>query len=256
MNIVYLVPFSYFARTRLPEGNLAFHALFEWGVALALAAIFGVAGKWGSMMFALGAYFAFISLYEIGYLFNDLVASTRESAPHLRGPQRAAPAWFAAWVLARLLGFGAATVLLDVGWRLDWWLFFGAMLAVFAMHNHLHEKELRVGSFLWLAWFRFLAPVIFVVQPSQRMGIAFGAASLYAAFRLFGYLDSAGLLAMPNRRSIEFRATFFLIPLSAAMATWDYDEAAGFRWMAFYFALIACVAWSVQLFKKVRPHSG
>jgi hypothetical protein len=249
MKIIYLLPFSYFARTRLAEGSLTFHALFEWGAALALAALFGVAGTWGSMLFTLGAYFAFISLYEIGYLFNDLVASKREVAPRLRGPQGASPVWFGAWVFTRLLVFATLTLLLGVSGTLDWWLFFGAMLVVFFMHNLLEDKESKAATFLWLAWFRFMAPVIFVVQPAQRMGVALGAASLYAAFRLFGYLDSKGLLVMPGRKSMKFRATFFLLPLSAAIATWGYHEAAGFRWMVLYFAFIAGAGWAAQQLK-------
>ncbi|MBF6650295.1 hypothetical protein [Methylobacter sp. BlB1] len=246
MNFVYLLPFSYFARTRLAEGSLAFHALFEWAAALVLAAMFGIAGAWGSMLFALGAYYAFISLYEIGYLFNDLVTSKKESAPRLRGPQDAPLSWFAIWVVARLAVFIIITILLGMINRSDWWLFFSALLAVFSIHNLLQNKDSKASTFLWLAWFRFLAPVIFIVQPSQRMGIAFGAASLYAAFRLFGYLDSKGLLCMPGRQSLQFRVTYFLTPLLAAVATWNYNEAAGFRCMVLYFAFIASVAWVAQ----------
>lgn len=249
MKFLYLLPFSYFARTRLSEGSIAFHALFEWGAALALTALFGVGGTLNSMLFALGAYVAFISLYEIGYLFNDLIASDKESAPRLRGPQGIPHAWLAAWVLARLIVFVAMTVLLDMSSRIDWWSFFGAMLVVFSVHNMLSDKESKAASFLWLAWFRFMAPIIFIVQPLQRMGIALGAASLYASFRLFGYLDSKGLLVMPRRQSIRFRVNFFLMPVSAAVATWPYVEAAGFRWMVLYFGLIAVLAWCVQVRK-------
>jgi hypothetical protein len=133
--------------------------------------------------------------------------------------------------------------------RSDWWMFFGALLVVFALHNVIQDKESKAATFLWLAWFRFMAPVIFIIQPTQRMGVAMGAVGLYAAFRLFGYLDSKGLLEMPGRQSMKFRVTFFLVPLSAALATLGYDEAAGFRWLVFYFASIAAAAYGVQLLK-------
>ena len=141
MKFVYLLPFSYFVHTRLSKGSLEFHALFEWGAALVLTGAFGVAGTWGSMLFALEAYFAFISLYEVGYLFNDLISTKREFAARLRGPADATPAWLAAWVSTRLMAFTALTLFLDVTGRGDWWLFFGAMLAVFALHNLLQDKE-------------------------------------------------------------------------------------------------------------------
>lgn len=248
MNVIYLLPFSYFANTRLAEGSLVFHALFEWGAALLLVTMFGLAGAGESMLFALGSYFAFISLYEIGYLFNDLFTTKNEVAPRLRGPQGATPTWFVSWVLVRLVVFAAITALLGVAGQMDWWLFFIAMGTVFATHNIFQDKELKAATFLWLAWFRFLAPVIFVVHPTQRMGIALGAASLYAVFRLFGYMDSKGLLTMPGRQRMRFRITFFLMPLSAAVATWGYNEAAGFRWMVLYFAVIACAGWAAHQF--------
>jgi hypothetical protein len=246
MKFVYLLPFSYFVHTRLSKGSLEFHALFEWGAALVLTGAFGVAGTWGSMLFALEAYFAFISLYEVGYLFNDLISTKRELAARLRGPADATPAWLVAWVSSRLMAFTALTLFLDVTGRGDWWLFFGAMLSVFALHNLLQDKDSKASTFLWLAWFRFLAPVVFVVQSSQRMGIALGAASLYAGFRLFGYLDSKGLLVMPRRQSMTFRATYFLMPLFSAIAMFDYPEALGFRCMVFYYAALASVALAAQ----------
>ena len=252
MKLLYFVPFAYFARTRLVEGSLAFHALFEWGAALVLAALFGVSGTWGSMLFALGAYLAFISLYEIGYLFNDLIASKKEAAPRLRGPQGASLTWMGGWVLVRLGCFAMVTVVLGASERADWWMFFGALLVVFALHNVIQDKESKAATFLWLAWFRFMAPVIFIIQPTQRMGVAMGAVGLYAAFRLFGYLDSKGLLAMPGRQRMKFRATFFLIPLSAAAATWSYPEAGGFRFMVLYFAAVATTAWAFVWFKQRR----
>ena len=250
MNILYLLPFSYFAKTRLVDGSLAFHALFEWGAALLLVTMFGVTDVSDSIFFALGAYYAFISLYEIGYLFNDLVASKKELTPRLRGPQSATVSWLTAWILSRLSVFLMLTILLGMLGRLDWWLFFGALIVVFFIHNVLQDKEEKAITFLWLAWFRFLAPVIFIVQTSQRMGIAFGAASLYATFRLFGYLDSKNLLVMPNRKSISFRTTFFLMPFLAVIATLDYPEALGFRCMVFYFAMIATSAWTLKKFSK------
>jgi hypothetical protein len=246
MKFVYLLPFSYFLHTRLSKGSLEFHALFEWGAALVLTGAFGIAGMWGSMLFAFEAYFAFISLYEVGYLFNDLISTKNEIAARLRGPADATRAWLAAWVLSRLMAFAFLTLLLDMAGRGDWWLFFGSMLAVFALHNLLQDKELKASTFLWLAWFRFMAPVVFVVQPAQRMGIALGAASLYAGFRLFGYLDSKALLVMHRRQSMTFRATFFLMPLFSAISMFDYPEAMGFRCMAFYYAALVCVALAVQ----------
>ena len=36
MNFVYLLPFTYFFNTRLRDGSVAFHAIFEWLAAAVL----------------------------------------------------------------------------------------------------------------------------------------------------------------------------------------------------------------------------
>lgn len=243
MKILYFLPFTYFANTRLLKGSIAFHALFEWIAAIFLVSLFGIYGLLDTIQFSFGAYIAFISLYEIGYLINDLVSAKKESSPRLRGPQDASMIWVVAWAASRLVVFALLTLVLNMQDNAEWWLFFLSMLLVFWAHNSLKSNEAKASTFLWLAWFRFLAPVIFVVQAPQRMGIAFGAAALYAGFRLFGYLDSKGLLNMPRRQSMEFRAMYFVIPLSAVLATLTYYEAAGFRAMAMYYCLIATAAY-------------
>ena len=44
MKLVYLLPFTYFYDTRLRNGSVSFHAIFEWLAAVVLAIAVG-AGK-------------------------------------------------------------------------------------------------------------------------------------------------------------------------------------------------------------------
>lgn len=239
MNFVYLLPFSYFFNTRLRGGSVAFHFVFEWLATAVLVCLVGSAAPASALVQALVVYAAFISLYEIGYLINDLFASRKEQGGRLRGPQGAGPAWVAAWFVARLAVFAIVTGLMDRFASPEWWSFFSAMCAVFALHNVLEDREFKSATFLWLAWFRFMAPVMFVVQDDQRMGIGFAAAMAYAAFRLFGYLDSKGMLSMPGRQRPGFRLFFFMLPLAGGLALWPYDGARGFIVLTAYFALAA-----------------
>lgn len=239
MKFLYLLPFSYFYDTRLRSGSLAFHAVFEWLAAAVLVLVVGAAGSVQALLAAGLSYLAFISLYEIGYLFNDLFASRKEVGGRQRGPQGASGMWVTAWFAARLAAFMFATVLMEKQATPEWWSFFAALSVVFALHNRLTDRELKAATFLWLAWFRFMAPVMFVVQDTQRMGIGLAAAMAYASFRLFGYLDSKGLLQMPGRQRLEFRLFFFMIPLAGALALWSYDGAQGFLVLTAYYALSA-----------------
>lgn len=239
MNIFYLLPFAYFYKTRLREGSLAFHVIFEWLAAGVLVVAVGAAAPATALAGAGLSYLAFISLYEIGYLANDLFASRIEADGRKRGPQGAGGAWVAAWVMARLVIFIFATVLMDKLATPEWWSFFAALCVVFALHNALTDKEFKAATFLWLAWFRFMAPVMFMVMEDQRLGIGMAAAMAYASFRLFGYLDSKGLLSMPGRQRPRFRLFFFLMPLAGALALWPYEGARGFVVLTSYFALAA-----------------
>jgi hypothetical protein len=239
VNFVYLLPFSYFFVTRLSKGSLAFHLIFEWLAAVVLVLAVGAGTPGQALKIAALSYLAFISLYEIGYLVNDQFAARKEPDGRHRGPRDAAVGWIVAWFMTRLAVFLLSAAWLDKMLDPAWWSFFAALGLVFALHNSLTDRELKAISFSWLAWFRFLAPVIFAILPEQRLGVALGAAIIYSGFRLYGYLDSKGLLAMPGRQRPAFRLAFFLVPLSGVLALWPYQEARGFVVLAGYMAAAA-----------------
>lgn len=239
MNLVYLLPFSYFLDTRLRESRISFHLIFEWLAAALLVVVLGAAEPLQALVMAGLIYLAFISVYEIGYLVNDLYASPREAEGRKRGPQGTSLGWGVAWSGSRLLVFMLVTTWLDFLAVPAWWTFYLALSITFALHNLLQDKELKSATFLWLAWLRFMAPVIFVVEDAQRLGIGLAAAVSYVAFRLLGYLDSKGLLRMPGRQRISFRLFFFLMPLIGLLALWPYAGAEGFMLLTGYFAVAA-----------------
>lgn len=239
MKFVYLIPFSYFYDTRLRSGSLAFHVLFEWVAAVALALLLGVKSPIESLLGVILSYLAFISLYEIGYLVNDLFASRKEIGGRKRGPQHASGVLVFAWICSRLMAFVLATIVFGKFFSPEWWSFFMAIIVVFALHNELIDSEFKCVTFLWLAWLRFMAPIIFVVQDDQRLGVCLAAGMTYASFRLFGYIDSKGLLQMPGRQRPGFRLFFFLMPLTGVLALWPYDNARGFLVLVLYFALVS-----------------
>ena len=239
MKFVYLLPFTYFYDTRLRTGSVSFHVIFEWLAAVVLALAVGAAGPAQALAAAGLSYLAFISLYEIGYLVNDLFASRKETGGRQRGPQGAGGVWVAAWFASRLGVFMFATLLMGKLAAPEWWSYFAALCVVFALHNKLTDREFKSATFLWLAWFRFMAPVMFVVQDTQRLGVGLAAAMAYASFRMFGYLNSKGLLQMPGRQRPGFRLFFFLMPLAGVLALWPYEGARGFMVLSGYFAVAA-----------------
>lgn len=254
MKTVLLFPFAYFYTTRLSKGALAFHALFEWLAAAWLVAMVGASSIAQDCLMMVFAYVAFISVYELGYMANDLRAAGQESDGRRRGPKGASTPWVMSWVLARIAAFFAVTAVLDQWRQPGWWLFFLVLAAVFTLHNWLDDRDLKTSTFAWLAWFRFMAPVIFVVQDSQRMGIGLAAAMGYVAFRQLGYLDSKGLLKMPGRKEPAFRRFFFLMPLFGITALWPYSEAQGYALLTAYWAVVALLGTLRSIARK--PQQG
>lgn len=250
MKTLYLLPFTYFLNTRLRGGSLAFHVIFEWLAAAVLAITIGTTNPAGALLLALGSYVAFISLYEIGYLVNDMFAAKREDDGRKRGPQGAPLHWVLSWFLSRLFAFLAITIIMDQLVSVEWWLFFFALTLVFAMHNLLEDREMKAATFQWLALLRFMAPVLFVVQDSQVPGVGLAASVAYVAFRTYGYLDSKGLLQMPGRQRSEFRIFFFFMPLVGVVVLWPYESALGFIILSCYFAVVAFFGTLVRLVSR------
>lgn len=241
MKLVYLLPFSYFLNTRLREGSVAFHLIFEWLAAMLLVVVVGTPAPLQALAMAGLSYLAFISVYEIGYLVNDLFAAQREVGGRKRGPKNATLGWGVAWTGSRLMVFVLITAWLDFMTMPAWWSFYLALCLTFALHNVLQDSELKSATFLWLAWLRFMAPVMFVVEDDQRLGIGLAAAVSYVAFRLLGYLDSKSLLRMPGRQRASFRLFYFFMPLIGLLALWPYAGAEGFMVLTGYFAIVAAV---------------
>lgn len=252
MKFLYLLPFTYFMHTRLRGGSVSFHLVFEWLAALLLAVTIGATSPAPSLLLAFGSYLAFISLYEIGYLVNDLFAAKKELGGRKRGPQGVSNLWVGFWFGSRLLVFLGITVLMGRLISPEWWSFFLALALVFGLHNVLQDREMKSATFQWLGWFRFMAPVMFVVTEDQIPGVGLAAAVAYVAFRMFGYMDSKGLLDMPGRQRPEFRLFFFLMPLVGGLALWPYDAAEGFIILSSYFALAAAAGTLPSLISRRR----
>ena len=254
--LMYVLPFSYFWSTRLRQGSISFHVLFEWLAAAMLVAALADGAVWEDLLLSLLSYLAFISLYEVGYVTNDLIMAPKEQGGRTRGPQGTSTAWLAFWITMRIVVFLAVTIALNRLASLQWWGFFLALGIVFAFHNGLADRELKTGTFLWLSLFRFMAPAVFVVPPDQVLGIGLACAMSYSAFRQFGYLDSKGLLQMPGRKRPGFRWAFFMWPLLGALAIGPLPGARGFVFLTCYFAVVASLGVLATQYRKPSLKPG
>jgi len=246
------VPFCYFYWTRLRHANLSFHLVFEWLAALFLVVVFCGHRWFPAISSSILSYFAFVSVYEIGYLANDLYSAKRESNGRARGPQGADWRWVTCWIAIRLIVFVTIAGALDQLSSGQWWRFYFVLSLALAGHNVLLDPGLKAISFLWLSWLRFMAPVIFVIDAKLVLGVGLCAAMSYCGFRLLGYLDSKGLLQMPGRQSGEFRLIYFSAPIWVALALWSYPGFEGFVALSGYYFAVAASGSLLHTFRSHR----
>lgn len=159
--------------------------------------------------FALG-YVAFIAMYELGYLANDLFDARRPGG-RKRWSGSSGVAFVTTFVLIRI----ALWVL--IGWTTGWiiepvWLAATACLAiVFALHNLIEAPAPRSATFVQLALLRFIVPVIGALDPARLPLAMLIAILLYVYLRWLAYLDSKDLLRIAERRQPIFAVVQMLV---------------------------------------------
>lgn len=227
MNLLTLIiPPSYFLKTRLNNFQaLVFHSWFEYLPNLAI--LYWVTGDviLSLTYFSLG-YLAFISLYEIGYAFNDLVSSKKEFEPRLRAKSINHSSFtLIIFVLFRLVVFGLVTNHLGNSVNPTWWVFYAVLAISFTFHNLIKNPAYKLMTFISLAFCRFLAPIFGFLEIEIIRIIIPAILLYYVIYRTLTYLESKNLLQMKDRKSPKFKFSYFLLllPLSYLMTTLQYN---------------------------------
>jgi hypothetical protein len=153
--------------------------------------------------FAAG-YFAFISIYEIGYLANDAWDAARDP----NGRRRLPFAVDAPFVLL-FVGIRAAiwtAIGVGSGWIFDttWLAGFACLAVVFGLHNFIPSGAIRSATFLQLAVLRIVLPALGAIGSANLVLAVLVSTFLYAYLRFLSYLDGKKLLIIPERRNPLF----------------------------------------------------
>jgi hypothetical protein len=158
------------------------------------------------------AYVAFISLYEVGYLANDLLAFREEGGGRGRlGDAPPGAALVAGAVVVRSGVFVGATWLLGLLADPRWWAFYALLASAFTVHNLLRSPALRLVSFVHLALSRFYAPIFaFLGGPSLAL-LAAPVLLHYVLLRALGYLESKGISNIPGRGDTAFKVRYYAV---------------------------------------------
>src|SRR5258708_4848065 len=134
--ILFFIPFGYFIKTRLnTRAAVSFHIYAEFLLGILLLVYSGNTILQAVVNF-FTAYFAFISLYEIGYITNDFISVRFEKEGrnrlHRHNPDNKTIAF---WIAIRVIIFIAISYFKGFYLLSEWWLFYLTLGIVFSLHN-------------------------------------------------------------------------------------------------------------------------
>lgn len=214
----FLLPYTYFYGSRVKQlkYNL-YYLIIDWAVPFALLTYFTNYDWQGALVHFVLAYLAFISIYEIGYLGNDVYSVRKEDKPRRRVKDfDPSDAVVLLWIAVRLAAFGLISWYLHVLTNPLWVAFYMVLAIFFYLHNALKDKELKVMTFVNLAFIRYFAPVFIFLTPAQLMLLAAPIFLNYVFYRTLMYMDSKDLLNMPSRRAPAYKVNYYLLALGVS----------------------------------------
>jgi len=233
-----IVPFLYMAKTRLHCGRDYLYLMTsQWGLGTIVLFFLDSGNPFLALVNYLIGYFTFISIYELGYLANDLWDAKRSDGGRTRFTGGINITFLASFVTVRItVWLGLTAIFLKSDLQL--WLVTNVVLIfVFAAHNMFKNSEIRYATFVQLTLLRFALPIIFSLSTPEIEPIIILTLLHYLYFRGLAYLDSKKLLAMPNRKnpSFGFHHTIMILPIvvciyaftesSLYLAAWAYMTA-------------------------------
>lgn len=223
MSSIAYIPFFYFQKTRLHNRKaFVFHSAYEWLPAAGLALFYVPLAS--TVVDLLLYYIAFISVYEIGYLVNDQRAY-QESEGRKRTEQIGG--WqMGLFVAIRLVAFMVVTGVEGQFSSVWWWGWYVLLVVQFSIHNRIRIPSLKSITFSFLAFIRFLSPIIMLIPATITSALLLPIFLNYVLFRLFTYLDSKDFLKNYDRKSGTYFLGFYLllspfaIVVAVLMHTW------------------------------------
>lgn len=211
-----IVPFVYAAKTRLHGvRDYLYLMASQWGLGTIVLFFLDPGNPALLMVNYLIGYFVFMSIYELGYLANDVWDAKRGDGGRERFTGNINTAFIASFVAVRI---GVWLVLTAIFLKADlqlWLIANVALIFVFAAHNMLLNPEIRYATFVQLTLLRFALPIVFSLSTPEIEPIIIVTLLHYLYFRGLAYLDSKELLAMPNRKdpSFGFHHTMLILPV-------------------------------------------
>lgn len=205
------IPFLYFQNTRLNNSKaFFFHFAYEWLPAIVIA--FYYSPLLDTLLDIWLYYLSFISIYEIGYVVNDLIAHVE---PVARQRTTRLPIYqLLVFVGIRLLIFLVITRIQLQTYSEFWWGWYFFLALQFALHNVLKVTSLKTITFSYLAFARFFSPIVMLLPFAVISPLLLPVVLNYVVFRLFTYMDSKDMLINFDRKSNSYYIGYYLLLFS------------------------------------------
>ena len=251
-----LLPFTYFYFSRLKTiKDVLFHTYYEWVPNVLIIYILTNSTFLESLIHFFLSYIAFISIYELGYFYNDFKSVKNETEPRKRAHKiNLSNLSFVLLVGLRLAIFIIiSSYLIDRSSLVNWLSSYSILIIIFSIHNLLKNKELKVFTFIGLAILRFILPIFVWVPKEIINGLLVAILLNYVFFRTITYMDSKKLLAMPSRQRPTFRIQYYLIMSLIGVSIYFLTDS----FYTFVFSIYFLLFWlSIFLYERVVINEG
>lgn len=209
----YILPFSYFSKTRLSIKGFFYHGVIEW-IPMVIITIFY--GNYRNLLDLLIGYILFISIYELGYVFNDLISPNYEQNARKRFSYKIEKGEIIIFFLIRIALF--CFILFFRPSQNQQMLLAGTVTisAIFLIHNIIKDSKYKIFTFFSLAYFRFILPILYFLSPEVIVELSGTIILLYVFPRFITYLASKNLIDLMGRTSFKFKLiqTSLALPLT------------------------------------------
>jgi hypothetical protein len=215
----FIIPFTYFYYSRIKGlRDLVFHGYYEWLPNILILIFIAKQSILEAGQSFIMAYLAFISIYEIGYLANDVYSVLYEKDPRQRaGNYIFTKLDIATFITVRVLLFIGITFYIGQINNPVWWIAYAILALNFLLHNIIKDKQLKIFTFINLAVFRFFAPVFIFIQPYDSSVLILSVLINYVFYRTLTYMDSKTLLFLPSRKEPSFKLNFYTLFFSLSL---------------------------------------
>lgn len=245
----YILPFSYFAKTRLSKTSFIYHSIIEW-FPMALITIYYT--NYLNLIELCVGYLLFISMYELGYVYNDLISIKFEKTPRKRFSKSVSNLEIFIYFILRIILFIFLIGIFPSNTQPIFLYGIALISFTFIIHNVISIDRYKIFTFIGLAYFRFVLPLIYFMSPSIILNLTGAIMLLYVFPRFLTYLASKHILKLENRKSIKSKLAQTVLALPITILFYLFDPTSfGIMWNIYLILIFSLIISKVEIWNII-----